>query len=358
MFEQRSQLSKKSASSEDTPCLAPKSKTMEDVELGNYRSSSAVDSGDQLLRVMTFNTWLMPFVAECCFVDSGVSERAVRVAKFLRKHATDCDLLLLQEVWASGGTTKISAIVNALCCCKLFGRTIVENMALSEYYTTRPTSMPCCSMQSFGTFMDSGLVIASRWPIDKERFVRFANYAQEDGMAAKGVLMAYTNGIIVVNTHMNAGHRHGKCRMKQLAELRVAYVEFRDDLLFDRLPVSRTVIAGDWNIDANSMLESGAEEYRELSREMESHGLKDAFTRPILRSVGEPTTESCRAVGASNLDTATATAQRLDVIFTNATVESIEARWKDTIKPQLYDSVDPEMVSDHAPVIADLRFTH
>eukprot|EP00397_Hematodinium_sp_SG-2012_P066714 GEMP01100908.1.p1 GENE.GEMP01100908.1~~GEMP01100908.1.p1 ORF type:complete len:197 (+),score=39.60 GEMP01100908.1:184-774(+) len=163
----------------------------------------------ETLRVLTFNTWLMPFVGECCFVDTAVSKRAVKVARFLKKHSEDYDILLLQEVWSSSGSTKLSAIINVCCCgSRLFGRQIIEQTAMEDFYVTRPTSIPVCALPSFQTFLDSGLLIASKWPIEKERFVRFSDYAEEDGMASKGALLAYTNGIIVTNTHLNAKVKH------------------------------------------------------------------------------------------------------------------------------------------------------
>jgi len=102
------------------------------------------------------------------------------------------------------------------------------------------------------------------------------------------------------------------------------------------------------------MNDQSKEEYQNLSDVMNSLGLKDAVA---VKKYNQATftTEHCREIGATNLESLIP--QRLDMLFSNAEAENVEAIWADCNVPTLFDAKNPRMVSDHAPLFATFDFT-
>jgi len=302
------------------------------------------------VRVMTFNTWLMPVKHGCDFADRTVTTRAERVGRYLEENASDADILLLQEAWLPQGTLHIAGIINSLCCCsKIFGRRRLEETGLTGYYVSKRNSISFLS--SCGLFLDSGLLIASRWPIKRQAFCRFDDATGEDKLAAKGVLVVETGNMIIVNTHLNAQKSGFKARSKQIDQLKRFISEILEDWGAKQC---KLIIGGDWNICGLCMNDQSKEEYQNLSDVMNSLGLKDAVA---VKKYNQATftTEHCREIGATNLESLIP--QRLDMLFSNAEAENVEAIWADCNVPTLFDAKNPRMVSDHAPLFATFDFT-
>ncbi|KAF4668440.1 sphingomyelin phosphodiesterase 3, neutral membrane (neutral sphingomyelinase II) [Perkinsus chesapeaki] len=175
-----------------------------------------------ILGIMTFNTWLIPVRANfpCC-LDFDLPLRAKRVSDHITESVfkDDIDIVALQEVW-SGSQSVVASCINCLCCCRMFQRgkvlkSLKEGTHL-HYHTKAHGTWPCeCTMK----FLDSGLMVMSKWPIITEEFSRFTDATSEDSFASKGALCVVLDRgkdlIIVVTTHMDAGD-DATVKLKQL----------------------------------------------------------------------------------------------------------------------------------------------
>jgi len=128
--------------------------------------------------------------------------------------------------------------------------------------------------------LDSGLLVASKYPIVATKFARYPNGAGEDVLAAKGALFAVVEvpqvGLVVVgNTHLNAGSDH-EVRLEQAEVLLGALRELREEVKSAGKSLAGVAVTGDWNIDGKFFWELGTP-YARLREKMEREGLADAW---------------------------------------------------------------------------------
>lgn len=179
--------------------------------LGGARAGPDVYTVD----VLTANVFMPPIVAP----DSD--GRAARLPAVLRGH----DILLLQEAYNDSAR-----------------RTLLTGLARDYPYRTRVLG------RDSGFRQDGGVVIVSRWPIEHEFQLPYAELcAGGDCLADKGVLYARVNKagqrVHVFATHLQSGSGNGAIREKQLRRLR-ALIEAM------QLPIDEPVlIGGDMNVD-------------------------------------------------------------------------------------------------------------
>ncbi|KAF4665679.1 sphingomyelin phosphodiesterase 3, neutral membrane (neutral sphingomyelinase II) [Perkinsus chesapeaki] len=251
---------------------------------------------DDVINIMTFNTWLIPVRARFpgC-LDPRIPERAQRVCRHIEQQANtyNLDVITLQEAWTDQQSA-VASMINALFCGRFFARgevvryvqnrhgarwglsrLMVEAAAALLYfvlhmnlntqlkYSTKAFGTHVCECSAPTKFLDSGLIIMSRWPILMEKFNRFTVATGEDAMASKGalgvVLDRGSDVVIVATTHLDAGHDSDV----KLAQLKVvldvvAYLE--KECANKGLRVAAAVMTGDWNIDGtgrDKMMEEG-----------------------------------------------------------------------------------------------------
>jgi len=332
----------------------------------NYRQERSADeaieindptsSTDLGVKVITFNTWLIPFIIEPPFLDCGVKSRARRVANFLKASHNDVDIMLLQEVWSPASRVSTLSCLNFLFCGALIGQSHIED-ALPDFFISRePNALVCGGVMKF---IDSGLITASKFPIRKKKFVQYTAHADEDMLANKGALFTYTNDIIVVNTHLNAKQHHQECRKEQIEELLMTLEEFIRECDDEGLSTDKIIAGGDWNIDG---IAEDAAEYEHIAARMETCGLKDIWKGSKVWDQNRRDLSHYLEIGATNFhDPETpAIPQRLDMIFTNGHVKSVKPVWKrfqtNEHLPKLYVPEDEERISDHAPLRAEISF--
>ena len=165
--------------------------------------------------VLTCNVYMPPIVAP------GMAERAAQLSKPLKGH----DVVLLQEAYSDGAREALLA-----------------GLARDYPYQSRVLG------RDSGFRQDGGVAIVSRWPIEHEFQLPFADLCGgSDCLADKGVLYARINmagrRLHVFATHLQSGRGNGAIREKQLQRLRG---------LIDamRLPADEPVlIGGDLNVD-------------------------------------------------------------------------------------------------------------
>jgi len=165
--------------------------------------------------VLTANVYMPPIVAP----DSA--GRAARLPAVLRGH----DILLLEEAYNDSART-----------------TLLAGLARDYPYQTRVLG------RDSGFRQDGGIVIVSRWPIEHEFQLPFAELcAGSDCLADKGVLYARIDKagrrIHVFATHLQSGAANGSLRERQLRRLRG---------LIDAMQLPKddpVLIGGDLNID-------------------------------------------------------------------------------------------------------------
>jgi endonuclease/exonuclease/phosphatase family metal-dependent hydrolase len=226
--------------------------------------------------ILTQNVWFIPFVS------TPARDRAPLLVEELRK--TNYDILCLQEVWAP-----------------IIGRNYVGTMIeglrdLYPYVVEHPTDI------SSGSFLDSGLLLLSKYPVAKFAFRKYENSRSLDSLSDKGVLLAHidlpTEGasMVIANTHFQAGGPD-EVRMNQSLELVDALGEFLtslgDDVDTSTLPV---FAAGDFNtneIDNNDGV-TREPDYLQL---IENLGATDLF-----RAVNDNVTKGYTTFGTRRLD--------------------------------------------------------
>ncbi|KAF4682120.1 sphingomyelin phosphodiesterase 3, neutral membrane (neutral sphingomyelinase II) [Perkinsus olseni] len=255
---------------------------------------SSFSSAESTIGIMTFNTWLIPVRANfpCC-LDCDLPSRADRVSNHVTESVfkDNIDIVTLQEVW-SGSQSVVASCINCLCCCRMFQRAkVIEALKTSTHlrYHTSAHGTRMCECAS--RFLDSGLMIMSKWPIVTEEFSRFAESTSEDSFASKGALCVVLDRgkdlIIVVTTHMDAGD-DAIIKLKQLQHALGLYERVKKSTVeVERLGRRRDVVAafftGDFNIDGterehNSIGPDGESLYALARKEMQEAGFSDAWT--------------------------------------------------------------------------------
>lgn len=176
------------------------------------------------LDILTYNTYLRPFVPE------GQDRRAPLMARELRGY----DVLLLQEVFSDWHR-----------------KLLLDDLAADYPHRTRVVG------RDRGFRQDGGIVILSKWPIERETQRGFgALCAASDCLADKGVLYARIRKqaltFHVFATHLQSGTDQSAMRSRQIAVVR----DLIDELA---LPTDEPVlIGGDLNTDRFTDQRDGA----------------------------------------------------------------------------------------------------
>nr|XP_020468353.1 sphingomyelin phosphodiesterase 5-like [Monopterus albus] len=155
------------------------------------------------------------------------------------------DIVCLEEVFDKGAAQKLIQALRPV-----FGHILYDVGVYACY--------PPCRCSSF-KFMNSGLFLASRFPVLEARYCCFPNCRGEDALAAKGLLSAKVligqnqkrkKVVGYINcTHLDAPEGDGQIRYEQLnmitkwtGDFQTAYRQPDEDVAFD-------VLCGDFNFD-------------------------------------------------------------------------------------------------------------
>ena len=244
------------------------------------------------LRVMQLNAWLIPVrpnFPKC--LDFHAFGRAKRLAKWIEAEAVAkrLDVCILQEVWTPWRSV-VAGLIHSAFCCQLFGRSLVENALKSvlPYMSKVEGSYPCdCTKR----FFDSGLMIASKFPIIEQTFQMYPPGSPHDALSSKGVLVAALKRpdstiLIVASSHLDAGDDDEV----KLSQLRIALGVIRE---FVRkiankfsVPISAVLFGADMNIDGVEFWRSDTF-YGTARQLMEADGFVDSWLltdRPVAAS--------------------------------------------------------------------------
>jgi hypothetical protein len=233
---------------------------------------------------MQLNAWLIPVrpgFPGC--LDFQAFHRAKRMGKWLEEQAMNkrLDIAIFQEVWTPWRSFVACSIHSAFCC-SLFGRHFIEN-SLSKvlpYNTRVHGSRPCdCTKR----FFDSGLVIASRYPIIEETFKIYPSGSPHDALSSKGILVAAVQrpddkGIIIVgSSHLDAGDDDSfKISQLKIAIDTIRQFTARIQAKYPESSVIATLFGSDMNIDGIEFW-SETNSYAEAKRLLEAQGMKDSW---------------------------------------------------------------------------------
>ena len=245
---------------------------------------SSLHGGAFDLSVMQLNAWLIPVrpgFPGC--LDFQAFNRAKRMGLWLEEQAINkrIDIAIFQEVWTPWRSFVACSIHSAFCC-SLFGRHFIEHSLAKvlPYYTRIHGSRPCdCSKR----FFDSGLVIASRYPIIEETFKIYPSGSPHDALSSKGVLVAAVQRpedkaiIIVGSSHLDAGDDDSF----KLAQLRIAIDTMKQftakiQAKHPDCPIIATLFGSDMNIDGIEFWVDN-NSYSEAKRLLEAQGMKDSW---------------------------------------------------------------------------------
>jgi exonuclease III len=173
------------------------------------------------LSVMSYNTLLMPrYVCE----NKGVRSPHIRIGEIARQIiAKDCTFVKLQEVFD-------------LDCAEV----LAEQLTRHGYHCLHSVAH-----RSFG--YNSGLFLASKYPLENIRFHKYDAASGWDALSNKGVLLATAkvgdSNLILANTHLNEDHSHQSHQL-QRKKLQQAITEY-SNLLGSHQGL---FLSGDYNI--------------------------------------------------------------------------------------------------------------
>jgi hypothetical protein len=234
------------------------------------------------LSVMQLNAWLIPVRPNFpgC-LDFQAFKRAKRMGLWLEEQAVDkrLDIAIFQEVWTPWRSF-VACSIHSMFCCSLFGRSFIEESLAKvlPYYTKVHGSRPCdCTKR----FFDSGLVIASRYPIIEESFRIYPSGSPHDALSSKGILVAAIErdgGIIIVgSSHLDAGPDDSF----KIRQLKIAIETIRDfsSMIQAKYPsksILTTLFGSDMNIDGKEFW-SESNSYFEARGILEASGFKDSW---------------------------------------------------------------------------------
>jgi hypothetical protein len=233
---------------------------------------------------MQLNAWLIPVrpnFPRC--LDFHALTRANRMALWLEEQVVHhrLDIAIFQEVWTPWRSV-VAASIHSVFCCRLFGRSVIEK-TLSKFlpYITRVHgSLPCdCTKR----FFDSGLVIASRFPILEEEFKIYPSGSPHDALSSKGILVAALrrpsdNGIVIVgSSHLDAGD-DDSFKINQLQIALSVFREFtaRIQAKYESSDIVATLFGSDMNIDGIEFWETETS-YARVRSMMNEHGFQDSW---------------------------------------------------------------------------------
>lgn len=192
--------------------------------LAGTRAHAAPDDAPLRLRVLTFNAWGIWMITPAREARMAAIGPAIA--------ALDPDVVAMQEVWVDADA---EALAHALAEAGLPHH--------QRFFSTWPG--------------DSGLFIASRFPIERTDFIEYSAGTHPDipwhvdWLAGKGLgrvrLQTPAGPVDVANTHVQAGYGSGRYALIQLAQLMEAadFLEQDGD--------APLVVAGDLNVPCDSL---------------------------------------------------------------------------------------------------------
>ena len=235
------------------------------------------------LSVMQLNAWLIPVRPSFpgC-LDFNAFTRAKRMGEWLEEQTEEkrLDIAIVQEVWTPWRSF-VACSIHSVFCCKLFGRHFIERSLTKvlPHHTKVHGSRACdCTKR----FFDSGLVIASRFPIIAEKFRIYPSGSPHDALSSKGILVAAlrrpSGGIVIVgSSHLDAGD-DDSFKIDQLKIAITTMREFSHEIAIahPEAPIEATMFGSDMNIDG---IEFWSEDnsYAQARVLMEAEGFQDSW---------------------------------------------------------------------------------
>lgn len=190
------------------------------------------------------------------------------------------DIAIFQEVWTPWRSI-VAASIHSFFCCQLFGRSLIEKTltkASLGYFTSVGGSYPCdCTRR----FFDSGLLIASRYPIIEQDFKIYPSGSPHDALSSKGILVAAVRrpeGILIVgSSHLDAGS-DDEIKIRQL-KIALDLLRHFSRKIAAKFPTEKIVgklFGSDMNIDGVEFWNKDAS-YATVRALMEAEGYEDSW---------------------------------------------------------------------------------
>lgn len=271
--------------------------------------------------VLSLNCWLIPVKFVFPYLDFYVSERAQRLGSYLVSESPD--VLLLQEIWSPSNF--IAWLIDLLLFRSIFGRRAIKSSLIARGYKYISTAHGSSFWNPI-RFFDSGLMIASKYPVIMEDFLRFdTELYDEDNLASKGVLataVEISESIVITATsHLSsAGPRALKER--QLDIITDFISKFREKVIAHaKKPVASLIFGADLNIDAFDLEAYGliVEKFKKIGLVDVSFQAEDRSQVPdALVKSGLPTQPLRRFSTSDNFGEKS---QKLDYLFASRSVD-------------------------------------
>lgn len=210
-----------------------------------------LNEASRRLTAVSYNAYLL---ADDQFPALRQDDRAEWIGDAMDREGLLADVVAFQEGFQTSARTNLLG--------KLIGKgylyfTGVPDWPQAVYDSEWLNPLTYITFGQFRVFTNGGVFVASRWPIERTNYTRFANTSTSadifgsgaDRFAAKGVTYARINKLgrryHIFNTHLQAGSSESSVRRAQLQEMR----SFADLMLAGQSPQDGVIFAGDFNID-------------------------------------------------------------------------------------------------------------
>ena len=232
-----------------------------DITIHSPKNEITTDLTASTIRVISYNTLLMPDFIAVRNKHRPSSERLEEIAELLIKK--DAEVICLQEVFDPNLARELSL-----------------RLSSAGYYVARELSSSAVSL-------NSGLLIASKYPIKNPQFKPHSVCFGADKMAGKGVLtvdIALSDKIITIaNTHLNGGGSE-----ENLASYHARMIQaYEMNQFLEQKGSNAIIVAGDMNVSPVSQGTFDPEYYIASRLYSEALDSKQALIEKIQKSYEE-----------------------------------------------------------------------
>lgn len=307
-------------------------------------------SEPQTLKVLAYNVQIFPKqiypayrLLFDCDGNTKVVNRIEKIAENLR--SSNADIVMLSEMWDIESVIRLHRLLKDLYPYSISSECVASNICFTN---TMLIKYPCVD-----AINSSGLMLLSKYPIDRVDFTAFHDKQHAELLVKKGFLIStiVLNGdmqVGVIGTHVQA-YNYAKTRQSNLRQIMHGIAQYRQ-----KNPNNPVIVLGDFNVPY------GSSEYAMLQSAMTHEGLFNvqdvAPNGPAMCQLGRDFAHTaCYKKSVCDLDYiyTSANAVRYYTVPDALSPEDLKMSFGGTYRDDV-KGVNGVMLSDHLPIMAIL----
>lgn len=313
-------------------------------------------SESQTLKVLAYNVQIFPKqiypvyrLLFDCDGNTKVANRIEKIAESLR--SSNADIVMLSEMWDVESVIRMHRLLKDLYPYSISSECIASNICF--------TNNMLIKYPFIDTINASGLMMLSKYPIDKVEFTAFRDKQHAELLVKKGFLIStiIVGGaqLGVISTHVQA-YNYAKTRQSNLRQIIHGIAQYRQ-----KNPNNPVIALGDFNVPY------GSTEYTMLQSAMAHEGLFNvqdtASNGPAMCQLGRDFARTaCYRKSVCDLDyiySSAGTAIRYYTVPDALSAEDLKMSFGSSYRDSAkglggLGGVNGSMLSDHLPVMAIL----